>query len=71
MTLEVAFPHQQNSFRRKRAEHGGLERGKGIAILARSAGARCERSWGKILQPVVLPALRGKALCGKEAFLLT
>jgi hypothetical protein len=33
--------------------------------------AKCERKWDKILQPVVLPDLRGKGLVRKEAFLLT
>jgi len=31
----------------------------------------CATTGGKRLQPVVLPDLRGKGLCGKEAYLLT
>jgi hypothetical protein len=30
-----------------------------------------EQSRAKTLQPVILPDLQGKGLCGKEAFLLT
>ncbi|MBB3971110.1 hypothetical protein [Mucilaginibacter phyllosphaerae] len=49
--------------------NGGVMRGKGIGNFCRSRGMS-ERSGAKDFQPVVLPGLQGKGLCGKKAFLL-
>ena len=43
---------------------------KGIANFCRSDGLERVKPGAKILQPVVQPDLRVKAMCGKEAFLL-
>jgi hypothetical protein len=32
---------------------------------------KARTKWGKILQPVILPVLPGKSLCGKKALAMT
>jgi hypothetical protein len=44
--------------------------GKGIGNFAEAWGMS-GRQQGKRFQPVVLPGLQGKGMCGEEAFLLT
>jgi hypothetical protein len=69
--IPFSFSPSAEQLRAKSGKNdGGPERGKGIAIVAEAQGMS-ERSRATFCSPWFCLICRVKAMCGKEAFLLT